>query len=125
MEKTGKMPAASHALTMSWKNERPPAPPHELLTTFGLRSGRGLFPSRSVGAMIHCPDASSDVWVHDVNSQPLAAIHRAPGATPTWLAPPSARSSPTMVPMVWVPCPLLSHGARDGLPHVCEGSYQL
>ena len=55
-------------------------------------------------------------------SQPLAAIHRASGATPIWFAPPS---SPTMVPMVWVPWPLLSHGSSEGLPQISDGSNQL
>jgi len=40
-------------------------------------------------------------------------IHFAPGAMPIWLAPPS---SPTMVPMVWVPWPWSSQGAAASAP---------
>jgi hypothetical protein len=54
----------------------------------------------------------------------LAAIQRAWGATPIWLLPGSP-SSPTIVPMVWLPCPTLSQGASDGLPQTWEGSNQL
>src|SRR6185503_11933728 len=102
----------------------PPPPPHELLTMFGRRSGRGLRPLRSVGARIHCPAASSDAVLHELCSQPLAAIHLACGATPIRLVP-GVPSSPTMVPIVCVPWLLLSHGASDGLPHDNDGSYQL
>lgn len=51
-----------------------------------------------------------------LTSQPLAAIHLAPGATPMPFA-------PTIVPMVCVPWPLLSHGAAVG--QTCAGSNQL
>jgi len=79
-----------------------------------------LFPLRSVGAAIHWAAASSDVSVQVLTSQPLAAIHLAPGATPTWFAPPSL---PTIVPMVCVPWSLLSHGAAVG--QMPAGSNQL
>ena len=59
---------------------------------------------------------------HELLSQPLAAIHLALGATPILLLGPAL---PTMVPMVWVPCPTLSQGAREGLPQTWEGSNQL
>src|SRR6266511_4119894 len=77
----------------------------------GCRSGRGFAPLRSVGAITHWPAASSEVSEQLLTSQPLAAIHLAPGATPTWLPAPS---SPTIVPMVWVPWLLLSHGTSAG-----------
>src|SRR5262245_55462214 len=102
------MPAATHDWTMSRKNSSPPHPPQELLTT----SGRGVWPLRSVGAIIHWPDAISAEYEQESYSHPLAAIHRAPGATPIWFWP--VGSSPAMVPMVWVPWPLLSHGAAEG-----------
>src|SRR3954471_697723 len=102
------MPAATHASTISWyQGLKTASPPQELLTMSGARSGRGFWPFRSVGASTHCPAASSEASEQVLDSQPLAAIHFAPGATPTALAPPS---SPTMVPMVWVPWSLLSHG---------------
>src|SRR5262245_5853676 len=114
------MPAAIHALTVSEYQVSPPPPPHELFTTLGARSGRGLLPLRSVGATIHWPDASRAASEQELVSQPLAAIHLAPGATPIWFAPPS---SPTIVPMVCVPWSLLSHGC--GLGQTADGSNQL
>src|SRR5687767_15037665 len=116
------MPAATHARTASWYQGLPPPPPHELFTTLGRRSGLGLAPDRSVGASIHCAEASSAPSEHQFSSQPLAVIHCAPGATPIWFSPPS---SPTIVPIVWVPCPLLSHGVVDGEPQTKDGSNQL
>src|SRR2546422_4137964 len=100
----------------------PPWPPQELFTTWGRRSGRGFPPFKSVGARIHWAEAVRAAAEQSLVSQPLAAIHWARGATPIWLAPPS---SPIMVPMVCVPCPLLSHGASAGLAHALEGSNQL
>src|SRR4051812_21681104 len=114
------MPAATHASTVSEYQVSPPPPPHELFTMLGARSGRGLLPLRSVGATTHSPEASSAVSEQLLVSQPLAAIHLAPGATPVWFAPPSL---PTMVPMVWVPWSLLSQGA--GLGQTADGSNQL
>ena len=90
----------------------------------GRRCGFGFWPFRSVGASIHWPDASSADVEHEFVSQPLAAIHFACGATPIWFVPGSP-SSPTIVPIVCVPWPLLSHGAVDGFPHTCDGSNQL
>ncbi|GAA4983007.1 hypothetical protein GCM10025734_04660 [Kitasatospora paranensis] len=73
---------------------------------FGARSGRGLLPLWSVGARIHWPAFSRYSSEHCEDSQPLAAIHFAFGATPMpFLA--------TMVPIVWVPWPLLSHGVLE------------
>lgn len=46
------------------------------------------------------------------------AIHFAPGATPIWFEP--SGSDPTIVPIVWVPCPSVSAGSVAWL---C-GSYQ-
>ncbi len=86
----------------------------------GARSGRGFWPFASVGATIHWPEASSEASEQELDSQPLAAIHFAPGATPILLAPPS---SPTIVPIVWVPWSLLSHGAAPA--QTPAGSNQL
>ena len=72
----------------------------------------GFSPLRSVGSSIHSPDSMRAV---SLGQQPLAAIHRAPGATPIWLPAPS---SPTIVPIVCVPWPLPSHGAS---PHSAGG----
>lgn len=91
--------------------------------TWGRRSGRGLAPLRSVGASIHWPEAMSAGTEHPTRpraSQPLAAIQRAPGATPMAVPP---ASPPTMVPTVWVPWPWLSHGSSVG--HTRDGSNQL
>src|SRR4051812_27990877 len=90
----GKMPAASQARTVSRYHVSPCPPPHEELTTSACRSGLGLLPARSVGAITHCPEARSEVLEHELDSHPLAAIHFAPGATPIWLPAPS---SPTIV----------------------------
>jgi hypothetical protein len=84
------------------------------------RSGRGLAPFASVGASTNWPEASSDADEQVFVSQPLAANHLAAGATPIWLPAPS---SPTIVPMVCVPCPLLSHGTGD--EQMSAGSNQL
>ena len=94
------MPEAIQALTVAWYQASLPPPPHELLTMCGLRSGRGFWPWRSVGARIHCPEASRAASEHEFDSHPLAAIHLAAGATPIWF---TAPSSPTIVPMVCVP----------------------
>src|SRR5262245_55079587 len=114
------MPAATQASTIDWYHGSPPPPPHELLTMSGARSGRGSWPLRSVGARIHWADESSAKSLHVFVSQPLAEMNRAPGATPIWLAPPSL---PTIVPIVCVPWPLLSHGALVG--QIPDGSNQL
>jgi hypothetical protein len=58
------------------------------------------------------------------DSQPLQAIHLACGAMPIWLGP-GLPSSPTIVPIVCVPWPLLSQGTLDGLPQTFDGSNQL
>src|SRR5262245_19491451 len=93
---------------------------HPTLTMSACRSGRGLLPFRSVGARIHWPTARRELSEHPLLAQPRAAIQRAPGATPTWLPAPS---SPTMTPVVCVPCPTSSHGA--GLLQAPVGSNQL
>src|SRR5215207_835653 len=119
LEKDGKMPAATQDATMSSYHGSGMAEPHELFTTSGASSGRGLVPARLVGATTHWPEASSDSREQPLVSQPFAAIHLAPGATPTWFEP----SSPTIVPIVWVPWLLLSHGA--GVAQIRAGSNQL
>ncbi len=54
-----------------------------------MMSGRlvtsGFAPEVSVGARVHWPLASRLASEQPLVSQPLAAIHRAPGATPIWL----------------------------------------
>ncbi len=120
LEKAGKMPAARQASTICVYQSSCVALPQELLTMCGARSGRGLWPARSVGATIHWPAARREASEQELVSQPLAAIHLAPGATPILLAPPS---SPTIVPMVWVPWSLLSQGAAVG--QMPAGSNQL
>ncbi len=102
------IPAARHAFTVARYHVSPPVPPQELLTTCGRSD---VLPP---GASTHWPDASR-CEVEQV-SQPRAAIHVAPGATPMALPAPS---SPIMVPMVCVPCPFVSHGAE----HAPVGSY--
>src|SRR5437660_12659872 len=96
--------------------------PHELFTTSGRLAGSGLLPAGSVGARIQSPHASSVNRLHVPAGHALQAIHRACGATPIWLAPPSL---PTIVPIVCVPCPCVSHGARLGLPQLFDASNQL
>src|SRR4051812_29500059 len=119
LENDAKMPAATHAVTMSLYQGSCTVPPQELFTTSGARSGRGFAPFRSVGATIHCPAASSEDSLHELDSQPFALIHFAPGATPIRLVP----SSPTIVPMVCVPWSTLSQGAAAG--QTLPGSNQL
>ena len=91
----------------------------------GRRSGRGFAPvevgRREDPLRRRRAEPQSE---HEFVSQPFAAIQRACGATPIWLAPGSP-SSPTIVPIVCVPWPLLSHGTSDGLPQTCDGSNQL
>ena len=91
--------------------------PHEFETTCGRSEAFGERPRRFVGASIHWPAARSAFEAQDELAHPFAAIQRAFGATPIRFVP----SSPTIVPIVWVPCPLLSHGAAV---HVPVGSYQ-
>ena len=85
----------------------------------GRRAGSAPDPSSRVGASIHWPDSSSALSEQLLDSQPFAAIQRAPGATPMLFAPPSP---PTIVPIVWVPWLLLSHGIPPA--RTCDGSNQ-
>ena len=86
---------------------------YELPTTFGRLLGSGLAPFSSVGARKN--------WRHSMyvlgRPVPLSmlrqAIHFAPGASPIWLPAPS---SPTAVPMTWVPWPKSSHGVFELKP---------
>jgi hypothetical protein len=94
-----------------------------LLTTSGRRSGLGCVPFRFVGASTHWPAESSASKEQKFVSHPLAATHFAAGATPIWFR--TAASSPTIVPIVWVPCEMLSQGAYIGLPQTSSGSHQL
>src|SRR6478752_4957090 len=76
----------------------------------------------SVGARIHWPDDRSSSSGQPSGSQPLAAIQRAPGATPTSGVNGPGPSPPTIVPIVWVPWPTLSHGSP---PQTLLMSHQL
>ena len=93
------MPEFSQASSMSSMNGSldGSVEPHELLMMLGRLLASGFWLSRSVGSSIHWPEAISAA---SLGQQPLAAIHLALGATPTWLPAPS---SPTIVPIVWVP----------------------
>ena len=88
----------------------------------GRRFGSGFCPLVLVGASIHWPEARSAAVSQELVAQPFDAIHFACGATPIWFGPGSP-SSPTIVPIVCVPWPLLSHGVR--LPQTPVGSFQL
>jgi hypothetical protein len=117
LAKAGKMPAATQDFTASRNSGSPTGPPQELLTTWARSSGLGFCPDRSVGAASHSNELISASTVQ----QPLAAIQRAWGATPIWLGP-GLPSSPTMVPMVWVPWPTSSQGE---VPQTLRASNQL
>ena len=84
--------------------------------------GSGFSPLRSVGARTHWPDDSSDDSEQSTTSQPLAAIHLAPGATPMSGVKGPGPSPPRMVPIVCVPWATLSHGAASSQSPV--GSHQ-
>src|SRR5206468_12466104 len=106
------MPAALQLCTYVRYQGSPPPPPQELFTTSG-----GPWPPP--GATIHCAQAVSAALAQEFVAHPLHEIHFAPGATPIWFDTPS---SPIIVPIVWVPCPLLSHGV---VPQMPVGSFQL
>src|SRR5690349_4016745 len=53
-ENVGKMPLARSAAITSSKISLPPGPPQLWFSTCGRRSGFGLFPARSVGAIMNC-----------------------------------------------------------------------
>ncbi len=99
LAKTPNWPAAAHASKTSSMNGslEGSTVPHELLMTCGRSCGCGSSPLRSVGASIHSPE---EIKLASLTQQPLVAIQLAPGATPISLLPPS---SPTIVPMTWVP----------------------
>ena len=104
--KTGRIPADRIARTSSWNSKLQPAPPnaHELFTTCGA-SGVAGFAS---GSMTHCIAWWMAVAVAVPRSlKILAAIQRAPGATPTDDPP---ADPPTMMPIVAVPWPDRSVG---------------
>src|SRR6478609_5337760 len=107
LEKLPKIPDAAQAASTSSMNGSllGSSVPQELLMMSGRLLTSGFAPARSVGASIHWPE---EISASSEGQQPLAVIHFAPGATPTLLAAPS---SPTIVPIVWVPWPSLSHGA--------------
>src|SRR5699024_3285475 len=78
--------------------------PQELFTISGARLGS------SFGASINSPAARIQDCCPPSAANALAAIHFAPGATPTLFSP--AGSCPRMVPNTWVPCglPAKSYG---------------
>jgi hypothetical protein len=112
LDQTPKIPESAHARWMSSNIGSVDGNrlPHELLTMCGRLLTSGFWPLRSVGASIHCDERSS---VSSLGQQPLAAIQVTAGATPIWLPVPS---SPTIVPIVWVPWPFASHGPSGQEP---------
>ena len=88
----------------------------------GRLDGSGFSPLRSVGARMNWPDDRSEVSVQPKSSQPLAAIHWAPGATPVSGVKGPGPSPPTIVPIVCVPWATLSQGSPGQLE---DGSHQL
>src|SRR5437762_10730207 len=104
------MPAATHPDTNDWYQGSPPPPDQELFTTSGRFDGSGLFPLRSVGAVMNCAEDVSAPLEQPFISQPFAAIHCADGATPILFTP----ARPTMVPIVCVPWSMSSHGFGCG-----------
>ena len=88
--------------------------PQELFTTWGRLAG---FPS---GATIQSAQVLRANSEHELDSQPLQAIQVASGAMPACQVR-LGSSSATMVPMVWVPCPLLSQALP---PQMLDGSSQ-
>src|SRR5512136_568879 len=96
------MPAARQAFVLVRYQLSYVQPPQELLTTWGRML---VLPP---GARIQSAHAFRFASEQEELVQPLQAIHLAPGATPIWLVPPS---EPIIVPIVWLPWPLLSPGA--------------
>src|SRR5512136_2326587 len=113
------MPAATQAWTFAWYQESPPVTPQKLLTISGRLSG---FPP---GARIQSAQEFKAKSEQLLVSHPLHAIHLALGAMPTVYAR-LGLSLPTIVPMVWVPCPTLSQAPVGHLIFngSCTGSDQ-
>src|SRR5450432_2005807 len=88
--------------------------PQELLMTLGDLDGSGFRFARFVGAMNHSKNSVYVAGVPAPWSMLRQPIHFAEGATPILLAPPS---SPTIVPIVWVPWPKSSQGTGETAPH--------
>ena len=91
-EKAGNKPAFRQACTFESCQRFPLPPPQELLTIWGGTPSPGF---RTQSAQLF-----SAKLLQELLSQPLQVIQFAPGATPIWLLPPS---SPTIVPIVWLP----------------------
>src|SRR5688572_3059224 len=82
LDQMPRMPAAAQAVWMSSRNGSVLGfrVPQELLTMFGRLAGSASDPSTRVGASIH--SAAAIRSTSEQVAQPLASIHRAPGATP-------------------------------------------
>ena len=105
-----KMPESIQACWMSSPNGSvgTPETPHELLMMLGRLDASGFSPSRSSGSSIH--SIASRKRSKSPCEIAFDAIHRAPGATPIWFAPPSL---PTIVPIVCVPWSCSSCGNSE------------
>ena len=112
---TTRMPAARVASTASLSSAiaaglhpSPAVHVHELPIASGALAGSGFSPFMSVGAMNHWKHSMYAAGEPKPWSMLRQPIQRACGATPIWLPSPS---SPTMVPIVCVPCWSSSQGA--------------
>src|SRR5262245_21206227 len=123
-ENTGMMPAARHAATESMYHESCCPPLQELLTASGAFVQSGWVPSVRVGHVMNSAQVRSANSEHEFDSQPLHAIHSAPGALPMSFVKGPGPSPPTIVPIVCVPWPLLSQ-ATFGSEQMRDGSRQL
>ncbi len=81
--------------------------------TWGAFVGSGFCPARFVGATNHWKHSAYVAGVPFPWSMFRQPIHFAWGAMPIWFVPPS---SPTIVPMVWVPCSSSSQGTGEFAP---------
>src|SRR4029077_2477669 len=111
------MPAAAWASTADCNvlAEQPSeaGQPQELMVISGALVGSPWPPPIGYGAR---KNSTNSMYLDGVPlpwSMLRQPIHLAPGAIPIWLPAPS---SPTTVPMVWVPCPLSSQGSGESFP---------
>src|SRR6267143_442029 len=85
----------------------------ELLVISGAFVGSGSPPPIRVGARNHCMHSMYLAGVPALASMLRQPIHFAPGAIPIWLPAPS---SPTIVPVVWLPWARSSQGSGESFP---------
>src|SRR5437899_793921 len=111
------IPAAACASTAACNvlAEQPSEGGHsqELLVISGALVGSGSPPPIRVGARNHCMHSMYLAGVPKFASMLRQPIHFAPGAIPIWLPAPS---SPTIVPVVWLPWPWSSQGKGESFP---------